>query len=394
MVRYAYRHVAFYRKWFDRAGVNPGSIRRIEDLCLVPIVRKKDMRDGDPDDRVSTNADLNKCVRVQTSGSVGIPMTIFYSKAEKRRRAAVLQCAWSDHGSGFFDKRLSMGVLRPDTTGRISRVFYVSRWFNRMCKLDDGISVARRFKPDVIEGLVSQLYVFALRVRSENIKNIRPRLLIAYGEMLGPQARALLESTFHAPVRMRYASWEFGVIATDCPAGGGYHLATDDLVVECLKDGRPAVPGEPGEIVLTGLTSRVMPFIRFSLGDVAALEYGPCACGRPGPRLTDLQGRCDDLIVRPDGGVSSAFQANQPLYTQPGILQFRVTQEDLDSFRIDYEAEAPLRAGAEREIREYFKREFLAKSVYLQRVPRIPPDSSGKIRKFISKLDDRRSAPA
>lgn len=394
LVRHACRHVAFYRRWFDRAGVNPGDIRRIADLERVPVVRKRELLASDPKSRVSTRAVLDKCVRVRTSGSMGLPLTIFYSRAEKHRRASVFQCACCDQGSGFFDRRLNVGVLRPDDSGILSRLAYAPNWLNRACGLEDGIASARSFKPDVIHGLVSQLYVFALRVRRAGIRDIRPRLLIVYGEMLGPQTRALLEDTFCAPVRTRYASWEFGVIATDCPAGSGYHLSTDDLLVECLKDGRPAGPGESGEIVITGLTSRVMPFIRFSLGDIAALKPGPCACGHSGPRLVDLQGRCDDLIVRPDGVVLSAFQANKPLIKQDAIRQFRITQEAPDAFRIEYEAPAPLEDGAERGIREYFEREFLATQVDVRRVHRLPLDSSGKIRKFVSKLEDSRSAPA
>jgi len=386
LVQHAYRHVAFYRRWFDRTGVNPGSIRGIEDLGLVPVVRKKDLRASGLEDRVSARAVLDKCVRVHTSGSTGIPMTICYSKAEQLRRGAVCQCAFSDQGSGFFDKRLTVGILRPDATSRISKLFHVSYWFDRRCKVEDGISFARRFKPDVIHGLVSQLHVFALKVRREGVHDIRPRLIVAFGEMLSPQTRALLENTFHAPVRTLFAAWEFGFIATDCPDGSSYHLTSDDLVVECIKDGRPAGPGEPGEIVVTGLTSRVMPFIRFSLGDIAALQDGPCACGHPGPRLANLQGRCDDLIVRPDGEVFASFHANHPLYTQPGILQFRITQENLEAFRIEYEAPARLEVGVEREIREYFEREFLAKQVEVRHVPRIPVDPSGKIRKFISEV--------
>jgi phenylacetate-CoA ligase len=69
--------------------------------------------------------------------------------------------------------------------------------------------------------------------------------------------------------------------------------------VEILVNGRPAQPGELGEVVITDLTNYVMPFIRYRIGDLAyALDNSaPCACGRGMPRIGDIEGRVQSMVI-------------------------------------------------------------------------------------------------
>ena len=50
--------------------------------------------------------------------------------------------------------------------------------------------------------------------------------------------------------------------------------------MEVVKDGRNVGFGEKGNVCVTGLNNRCMPFIRYDLGDVAILREGKeCSCG-------------------------------------------------------------------------------------------------------------------
>ena len=46
----------------------------------------------------------------------------------------------------------------------------------------------------------------------------------------------------------RYGSREFGGIAHECDAHGGYHVNAESYIVEIVRDGRPALPGESGDV--------------------------------------------------------------------------------------------------------------------------------------------------
>ena len=73
--------------------------------------------------------------------------------------------------------------------------------------------------------------------------------------------------------------------------------------MEVLKEGRPALPGEVGEVVITDLNNYCMPFIRYRIGDLAvAMDQGvTCACGRGLSRIGNIEGRVQSIIVGGNG---------------------------------------------------------------------------------------------
>ncbi len=74
------------------------------------------------------------------------------------------------------------------------------------------------------------------------------------------------------------------------------------------KDGRPAAPGERGEVVLTALHSFAMPFIRFRLGDIVTKGDSHCACGQPFATIRSVQGRMFDYFPLPDGRLVHPYE--------------------------------------------------------------------------------------
>jgi phenylacetate-CoA ligase len=49
--------------------------------------------------------------------------------------------------------------------------------------------------------------------------------------------------------------------------------------------------------VLTTLTKRAMPLVRYRTGDVTTLIEEPCRCGRTSVRMARVKGRSDDMLV-------------------------------------------------------------------------------------------------
>jgi phenylacetate-CoA ligase len=74
-----------------------------------------------------------------------------------------------------------------------------------------------------------------------------------------------------------------------------------NVKVEIFKDGEPAESGEFGDLVLTTLTNRAMPLIRYHQGDMGALSPDPCPCGLPHPVIVDLKARAKDMFLTASG---------------------------------------------------------------------------------------------
>ena len=77
------------------------------------------------------------------------------------------------------------------------------------------------------------------------------------------------------------------------------HLNEDHFIAEIIdpKTGGPLSPGESGELVLTTLTAKAFPLIRFRTGDRAILSTESCSCTRRFVRVNSIQGRVDQLVV-------------------------------------------------------------------------------------------------
>lgn len=77
-------------------------------------------------------------------------------------------------------------------------------------------------------------------------------------------AQAVRAEAFGCRVFDKSGSREFSGSAYECEAHPGHHVVAEGYIVEILKDGRPAQPGEVGEIVIPDLRNDCLPFIRVS----------------------------------------------------------------------------------------------------------------------------------
>jgi phenylacetate-CoA ligase len=88
-------------------------------------------------------------------------------------------------------------------------------------------------------------------------------------------------------------------VASECSGpGGAAHLRGSFLSRDHRPgDGRTLPDGEEGELVLTTLSKKAMPMIRYRTRDITALISEPCACGRTIRRMRRIGRRSDDMFI-------------------------------------------------------------------------------------------------
>src|SRR3990170_8850556 len=84
LINHAYENVPYYRRLFNSAGLRPESIQRIEDLEKLPITDKTAMRSMEKNEIMARNLDPGAFVEVFTSGSTGMPATIYFTQEDYR----------------------------------------------------------------------------------------------------------------------------------------------------------------------------------------------------------------------------------------------------------------------------------------------------------------------
>jgi len=164
-----------------------------------------------------------------------------------------------------------------------------------------------------------------------DLDEYRPQAVMSGGEVLSLNTRRRLEEFFGCRVVNRYGMSEVGLIAAEC-VHGYLHVDTSAHYLEIVDEsGRPAEPGEIGQIVISGLGNRVMPLIRYKTRDVGAIDLSPCECGHGSPRLVNFGGRKLPNFTLPNGQAYSPVPLTSVLFDRfPDLSEFQVVQESSD----------------------------------------------------------------
>jgi len=308
VIAYAYDNVAYYRKLFDRCRIKPQDIRSIRDLSIIPVTSSQDYRIRPLKETLSLKIKPAKTVCRATSGSSGRPFIIRRTFIEDHLLNFFRIRAVQQFGVRILDKLAHIRLIsrshrRENFPGRMRQALGIYRDYpiDSLQSAQKTIHELAALQPDVIKGYPSVLTHIALYKAEQGISNINSKFIISGGEALPPFRRHKIEQGFGRKVFDIYGSHEFNLLAWECPAGGRYHICDDNVILEILRNGRPAAVGERGEVVATGLHSYAMPFIRYRLGDIATRGPETCSCGQPFSTLWAIKGRMHDYFRLPGG---------------------------------------------------------------------------------------------
>lgn len=333
--------VPYYRDLYRGLGAL-GAIRGLDDLAALPLTDKAALREQPEAALLADHARPRSLRRLQTTGSSGVPFTLYRSTVESWR----LQFYWA-RAHGELGHRLGERIVRimamrkpPLSDGRGMRRLLRKAGLKTtdLDATEPQIALLARLaalRPAVIGGYPGMLARLGEQAAQAGAGRPAPRLLIAGGEVMTPARRRQIELSWGAPVREVYGCWEAGLLAWQCRETGLFHLCEDSVAIEILQGGRPVAEGERGELVLTALHCRTMPLIRYRLGDVVTRGPSPCPCGRPFATIAAIQGRMLDFFRLPGGRLLHPYEILVRLQEEGWVRQYRLVQEREDLIRID-----------------------------------------------------------
>lgn len=339
LVRHAYRDVPYYRAAMRERGLTPEDIRGQQDLHKLPFLTKADVRKHLYFDIMSESHDKAQVQRISTSGSTGEPFVCYADRAQLEFRwAATLRSQeWTGYRFGDPTVRLwhqTIGMSRSQAAKERADALLSNRTFVPIFEMSDErldamLSLICEKKPVLIDGYAEAFDFLAQYVESHGGLPFRPGAVMSSAQTLPARSRAIIEEAFGCRVFDKYGSREFSGVAYECEAHDGHHVVSEGYIVEILVDGRPAMPGETGEVVITDLNNYCMPFIRYRIGDLAeAMADAPCPCGRGMPRIGAIQGRVQSIIQGTDGRyVPGTFFAHSLKDFDYAIKRFQVVQD-------------------------------------------------------------------
>lgn len=402
LVRHAYEKVPYYRKLFDVHGVRPCDIQTIDDLRTIPITSKKDMQQSIPREVIARGVDSRNLIVHKTGGSTGEPSVIYRTWFEERLLQAFRHRAMFALGGKPTDKMFFVGRVRPPDPNdhqffmRVANAFGIQRIVRADCFLpfSEIMGLFQQHHIDILYGLTGALFQFALEIVQGRHPIKKPRLVISGGEQITTYMRRQIEVAFDVPVFDTYGSHEFNLLAWECKNTGEYHLCDDTVILEVLKDGRPAKPGEQGQLIGTNLLSYAMPFIRYHLEDIVTQGSPECSCGAPFSTIQKIDGRMIDYLVVDKDKKIHPYQIVRLLVhdPEPWVRQYQIVQESVNRILLKVSPLFPVGFDKlqkiEKKVSSILGKDDLFR---IELVPNIPRESSGKYvlcKSFVTSMYD------
>jgi phenylacetate-CoA ligase len=399
IVRYAYERTKAYRELYDRAGVTPDSIQKLDDIVNLPSVEKEMIRNRLEDFSVA----LRGRSYVTTGGSTGIPFGFYRDNISFSRELASKAHQYHRVGWKEGDRQL---VLRGLPIKRRNRMQFYPRFNELRCSsyflIPEWMEAYRlrafKYRPDWLRVYPSSGFIFANFLKETGRPFPPLKGVLCASENLYDFQKEILQEVFHARVFSHYGHYEMAALAGFCEYEDTYHVLPQYGYAELIGPNGKLVsePGLRGEIVATSFIMHATPFIRYRTKDLATLKSHGCpSCGRPYPVWERIDGRLQEFIATSTGRLISMTAINMHDDIFDHIRQFQFAQEEKGKITFKYVPKPTCRPDVVADMRNRLMVK-LGEDVTLamEEVPEIPLTSRGKHRFLIQKLDLDISIPS
>jgi len=306
LVKYCEEKSTFYQQKFEEMGISSADIKTIDDIRKLPITTSHDLRANYPLGMLTVPKNELKRIHC-SSGSTGKPKVIGYTASDleifsevvaRSLNAAGAKPGMELHnayGYGLFTgglglhygaEKLGMHVL-PISGGNTARQ----------------VDLIMDLQPEVICCSPSYALTIADEMQSRGIssKGCSLKYAVLGSEAWTESIRDYVEERLGVHATNIYGLSEIigpGVANEDWEEKGASYIWEDHFYPEILDPKtKENVPfGKQGVLVLTTLTKRGMPMIRYWTNDITSLFYDPNS-KRNMVKMNPIVGRADDMLI-------------------------------------------------------------------------------------------------
>jgi phenylacetate-CoA ligase len=376
--------ISFYR---ERFAARP----KTGDFACLPILSRAEVPELNASVRSIHPASM-RLLSDSSSGSTGLPVEFIFDGSHQRGRNAararyLLANGWNPLQRTVWHYALNQPD-QPDADFVHSRFLPGVNFQHPSTDLDAQIARLIELDPIYLSIYPSNLE-WLLRVIEKTGQKLRSiRLIFTGAEVVDDSLRERTSALLGARIADNYGSTE-AFLAWQCPRGS-YHVNAEHVVIEIVDDNdRPVRPREMGRVIVTTLENRLMPLVRYEIGDYAVAAEGSCGCGRTLPLIGRIAGRAVDLFRMADGRIVSPYDLISLIKWKPEIRQFQIVQQEFDRYRLRYVSDRPVSAETERWIRDKFCESLGSRVVVaFEPVPEIARTAAGKFMPARSELSN------
>jgi phenylacetate-CoA ligase len=351
-VQHCERTVPYYRRKFRELGVSSADIRNADDIRILPILTKQEVRDNYAD-FISEAVPKHLHITVQTSGTTGAGFNVTSTESQLDEIWAVWWRYRRWHGIGVHTPHAVFGGRLVVPVSQTQPPFWRKNWASHQilfssqhlspANVHSYVRQLRRSRLPWLHGYPSLLALIAAHLLESGEKLPSVRWVTTGAENLLPNQSALLERAFAVHPRQHYGMAEAAANISECERGS-MHVDEDFSLVEFVPD--PV--SSSYRVIGTNLSNLVIPLLRYDVQDLAYIESQQCACGRPGRVVKYIDGRQEDYIILRNGArvacmnraMAQATNVHEAQFQQdrPGEVTLVIVRgdsySDADEFRI------------------------------------------------------------
>lgn len=296
----------YYKETYGKAGITPEDITTAGDVRKLPFTTKEDLRGAYPDGLISVPKE--ELVRLHaSSGTTGAPTVICHTQDDVDTWADLMARCMHMVGirkGDVFQNIAGYGLF----TGGLG-IHYGAERLGCMT-IPAGTGNTRRQLKLIRDHKVAALHIipsYALYLGNSLMdegldpRSLPPRIALIGAEPHTEEVRQRIEYLLGLKAYNSYGLSEMNGpgVAFECLAQRGLHVWEDAYIVEIVDpdSGAPLPDGEEGELVMTTLTRRGMPILRYRTRDITRILPGDCPCGRQHRRIDRISGRVDDMFI-------------------------------------------------------------------------------------------------
>lgn len=350
MAKNAYRDVELYRHIAVEYQMDVESFDWVMAWERIPVITKNMIRSRMADLLAPQYIFWENTSRMQsvfTSGTTGLCLEVLWLIEDVKmslmplwlRRIKKYSISPGDRLCTFFSSRQ---YGREDKWYQLSgnELAFAKEELNEDRLLDIyEMLVENKIKWMIVQPSILQLlYQFMCRKKLPVWKELA--YIEVTGEYMQEKFYQNVRQMFQVPVLNQYGTYEVNTIAYG--EGTGYLDVVDSNVyVEIVDDEGHVLPdGEEGNVCVTCLTNRAMPFIRYLVGDKGKMRNVPDSSGVSKRQLCLTRARCADLIHLKNGININPYVLQKAVeitnhIMDDVVIQFRFIQTDYDIIRVE-----------------------------------------------------------
>ncbi|MFO7869468.1 MAG: hypothetical protein R6U95_09255 [Bacteroidales bacterium] len=324
LISHACTYSDFYKEQYKHLSKEELHIQSIDDLQKLPIVSKDDMKQYSASEILTRKKTDNLIVR-STSGSTGKPFDTYLTK--KEYFTSYFRTFFSLHKYNPFSFFCLIGVYKQkEEIEQKSFLYYLQKYvgmfrrkaYNVFTPIHEIVADFRKKKISILSATPTCLKVIIDELKKNNEK-LRVSYVVLFGETLMDDVKEDIKTYLQAKIINVYGCMEHPSLAWTKPDDENFDYAPNSIILEYINP--VTINGEVyGELVITNLVNKTMPFIRYKIADHVRIHEDYRKMGK-------IIGRIEDVITLRDGTQLFRLQVWSVFRSLHECQQYRLLQK-------------------------------------------------------------------